>query len=259
MHAERIALCDDQYPSTTLKNRLRHPCFLQPAETSIKVWRYLSLPKYISLLSSNELYFSRLDLLADDYEGSLTEQTIDVIEFGLKLQGMPDAMVDISTAFAESRKSTYVCCWHANEHESEAMWRLYAGADEGIAIQTSYAALVESIADQPEVYVGLVKYIDYKSGMFPSGNMFEPVMHKRMSFAHEREARFAWHSPPQPGAQGQEYLTMPWDTERHIHQIYVSPYSKSYFFESVRTVTEKISPILIPRIQWSKMREPPKK
>jgi hypothetical protein len=45
-------------------------------------------------------------------------------------------------------KSTLVNCWHQNEFESEAMWRLYSENHKGIAIQTTFQDLVDSIDDQ---------------------------------------------------------------------------------------------------------------
>ena len=47
-----------------------HPVFEAPSDTSIKLWRYMDFTKFVSLLDSNSLFFSRADLLGDPYEGS---------------------------------------------------------------------------------------------------------------------------------------------------------------------------------------------
>ena len=40
------------------QNKLEHPCFPQPADGSVRVWRYLDLTKFIWLLENQKLYMS---------------------------------------------------------------------------------------------------------------------------------------------------------------------------------------------------------
>ncbi len=48
----------------------RHPCFKEPSGHT-KIWRYVSLPKFIDLLQSSELFFTRGDFMRalDKYSG----------------------------------------------------------------------------------------------------------------------------------------------------------------------------------------------
>ena len=98
----------------------------------------------------------------------------------------------VTQAMADSnrkiRASSYVSCWHMNAGESEAMWRLYCGSSSGVALQTTYERLAASV-DDDNVYIGLVRYADYDNDTIPSRTVFDPVMHKRAAFAHEREVR----------------------------------------------------------------------
>jgi len=57
-----------------------------------------------------------------------------------------------------------------NDTESHAMWRLYCGAEQGVAVQTVYEKLANSITD-PEMYIGLVSYIDYDRDWFSQGEI----------------------------------------------------------------------------------------
>jgi hypothetical protein len=41
--------------------------------------------------------------------------------------------------------SYFVNCWHMNEHESAAMWRLYSQADEAICVQSTFARLADAV------------------------------------------------------------------------------------------------------------------
>jgi len=47
-----------------------HPTFLQPESENIKVWRYLDFTKFLSLIDSSCLYFTRVDRFDDPFEGS---------------------------------------------------------------------------------------------------------------------------------------------------------------------------------------------
>lgn len=60
------------------------------------------------------------------------------------------------------REVTFVNSWHCQEYESAAMWSLYLKTQEGIAIQSTYKRLVDSLAQYTDfgVKIGMVNYID---------------------------------------------------------------------------------------------------
>jgi hypothetical protein len=60
------------------------------------------------------------------------------------------------------------------------MWRLYCPDNSGVAIQTTYQKLVQSINSNRFLYIGIIKYLDYERKGFPLNNAFYPVTHKRI-------------------------------------------------------------------------------
>ena len=218
----------------------------------------MNLEKLISLIQLRMLYLAPLDQLADPYEGSTTQRTAAGIDAFLKNVGSTNGYKELSDFYRKSRQTTFVSCWHANEHESEAMWRLYGGLSGGVAVQTSYAKLVKSIESIGEVYIGFVGYIDYATASFPDANAFYPVMHKRASFAHEREVRMVWYwgSPPEQDS-APTHLSIPWDIEAFADQICVDPYAPGYYFEAVKAVLSSMAPALVSRLAWSQMKAVP--
>ena len=246
----------------TLVNRLSHPCFTQPESKNLKVWRYMSLAKFIWLLKEKKLFLSRLDELGDPYEGSHTVKTIERLQEWLKRRGIPDRWTDLSADYRWNRAHTVVCCWHVNDYESEAMWRLYSNQGNGVAIQSTYGDLVKSIENEHEVYIGCIQYIDYSNDMFPSANIYDPAMHKRVAFSHEREVRLVLNqimaSEPSKGAETGPQTTINWDPDVWVQKIYIDPYAPGYFFDAVNTVIGSLAPNLLPRVEWSRMREPPR-
>jgi hypothetical protein len=246
--------------SWKIEKRLQHPAFPQPSDPMVRVWRYMTLPKFIWQLKQQQLYLTRLDRLEDSFEGSLTSKTIEGVELFLRQRGVKEDLRWLSEQFRRNREITYVCCWHENQRESEAMWRLYCGQAHGVAIQTTYRHLVDAIDTQYEMYVGLVKYIDYDRESFPSINVYLPAMHKRIAFEHEREIRlfsspFKLHEPnhgPAPNA-----VFLPWDNDLHIERVFVDPYAPEYFYDAVETVIENLAPYLKTRLMWSQMKAAP--
>lgn len=253
-------MSEDILNSLSLENRLRHPCFPQPSDASARVWRYMDLPKFIWLLKSSRLYLSRLDRLGDPYEGSLTPKTIEGIDLFLRQHGAKETWNGMSKLYRRNQATTYVSCWHMNPQESEAMWRLYCGEPHGVAIQTTYQHLIEAVESEHEIYVGCVKYIDYEREWFPDANAFHPVMHKRLSFEHEREVRLVTSpskfraSPPESVPDA---LFIPWDSDARIERVFVDPYAPAYFFDAVEVVLGAMAPYLKERLVWSQMKSAP--
>jgi hypothetical protein len=158
------------------------------------------------------------------------------------------------------RQACYVSCWALSPFESEALWRLYTSDADGIAIQTTYQALVDVIEPDSDLYVGRIGYLDYETEWFPNGNLFYPVMHKRRAFAHENEVRMLklLHSHvPLESPIGPPGLQVPVDLESLVQAIYVTPYAQPWYAEAVEAVVERFAPALRPRIRWSRMKNAP--
>jgi hypothetical protein len=240
-------------------DKLAHPCFPQPADIAIRVWRYLDLAKFVWLLENQKLYLSRLDFLNDPHEGSTPKLLAALRDQEFRQLGADQLVVDLPKINEQSRRSLYVSCWHLGDGESEAMWRLYCPGSNGVAIQTSYRKLATSVDYDPFLYIGRVTYIDYETQGFPLNNLFYPVMHKRLSFAHEQEVRVVktlseFWGPARPSPEG---IEVPWSIEKTIEAIYVNPYAPEYYYDAVRSVVKRIAPNIEAHLRWSQMRAAP--
>lgn len=240
--------------------KLQHECFPQPPDPQIRVWRYLDLAKFVWLLSNRKLWLSRIDLLQDSYEGTTPRILVAARDQYFKSEGLDNIAAQWPGITQRSRTATYASCWHSGNAESEAMWRLYCPSNEGVAIQTTYQKLVDSIADDRRLYIGLVTYLDYESQMFPLNNFFYHVMHKRISFEHEREVRlvktlFEFMNPDATG--GPVGIAVDWDIQAVVEAIYVDPYAPPYFADVVQKIVKGFAPNLEQLVRWSQMRADP--
>jgi hypothetical protein len=218
-----------------------HPVF-SPPEPQAKLWRYMDFTKYVSLLDSRALFFSRADLLGDPFEGSYAQANLD-----LRLKIYSDTQLTKAleqlTKFRQALpRQMYINCWHKSEYESAAMWKLHL-RDNGIAIQTTFQALTASFTGDEDVYAGVVNYVDFQTTPIPEGNAFWPFVHKRRSFDYEQEVRAVISrfvvdqiDPDRPVDPG---LLVPVDLAGLVHRVCIAPDAPTWFAELVTAVTSR--------------------
>ena len=245
----------------SLQTRLAHPAFPQPPNPKLKVWRYMNLAKFVWLLKHKKLWLTRLDLLHDPHEGTVGQRTAEGIRQFMKNLGREAYWDTVAKVFLTTRYSLYVNCWNWGDNESEAMWRLYSGINDGVAIQTTYGELVKAIEQRANFYIGMVKYIDYERETFEGNlNSFQFAMHKRLVFAHENEVRLVTSSSlsPLPSESNSPLgVTLDWNPVGHVQSVYANPYAPEYHFDALRACVEMLAPGLLDRLQWSRMRALP--
>jgi hypothetical protein len=146
-------------------------------------------------------------------------------------------------------KHIAINCWHMNEHESAAMWKLYLKSDEGIAIQSTYANLRDSITDTETVFLGVVRYIDHEREGIEPGNSLSQFMYKRKSFEHEREVRgLVMKTKVVEGDNGTwdfsqsaiEFgINIKIDVKTLVNRIYVAPNTPEWLVNLVQALVHK--------------------
>ena len=158
----------------------------------VTIWRYVDFTKFADLISTEEVFFCRSDLLGDPFEGSSPRKHREK-----QIEEIREAAEDFERELAlyecmgqNFRKYIYINCWHMSEYESAALWQLYLKSDEGIAIRSTRNRLGHSFCDsEPGVFTVPVMYIDYAADDPPVPTRLAPYRYKRKSFEHERELR----------------------------------------------------------------------
>jgi len=250
---------------------VEHDSFRAPGYDEI-LWRYMDFTKFVSMLDSGSLYFTRADKFEDKFEGVYPKRSISnfsgayaqkLIESG---SSKDEAEVRVRSAlehFSLHRATIAVNCWHKNIHESAAMWKLYLSSSEGVAVKTRFSRLKDSFpAEGSEVNIGEVSYLDYDAAHIDFKNAFEPFLCKRMSFEHEKEVRAViWRSDlvgKKLAEIDEEFghgLEVPCDIRLLIEEIYVSPTSMSWFKKLVESVAAKFD--IDARVRQSRLNEVP--
>lgn len=223
--------------------KIDHVSFKQPIDQQMRLWRYMDFTKFVSMLSSRSLYFGKSNCFEDKFEGSYPAynaiKNFNHAKDAIQQQNAFNYNSWLKCLSKDIRESTFINCWHANEHESAAMWSLYAKTNEAISIQTDYLSLRNALPD--DSFIGMVNYIDYKSEAIPEDNLFDPLMHKRISFEHEKEVRSVIWKEDLFGLKENNLtgINIGIDLNNVIKAIYISPTAPHWFYETVKDVTQK--------------------
>jgi len=126
----------------------KHPVF-DPPEENAMIWRYMDFVKLVWMLNHRCLYFANVSKLKieDPFEGSCEPSKL-----------LRNAPKNVAEDFVEKMNSCgpplVVNCWHLNDCESAAMWKLYGGVNKGIVIQSTFCRMIKAFEKFPDsVYI----------------------------------------------------------------------------------------------------------
>jgi hypothetical protein len=235
---------------------------LPPPPDDASLWRYMNFTKFVAMLSTKSLYFTRGDTFPDKFEGAmgsirLERRYDDYYREYLRRaylsapgskedytpkrleQSVNKSLLSLRKAGEWQRRTTFINCWYQADHESEAMWSLYAGwrRDEidspgSIVIVTTFGKLGRALSSVSNMYVGKVKYVDRTTTL---SGLNEAFWYKSKSFEHEREVRAVLH---RHGVEDSGVLIAV-DLAGVIREVRLSPFCPVWFEELVKDVSEK--------------------
>jgi hypothetical protein len=282
-----------------------HPSFDRPLPTE-RLWRYTDLSKFVELLTSGTLWLANAEILASDdpFEGlpgaiqfphRIWNSIADVPEhlrvqilqiFGQGTAVTPETAFRSWRMIAEQmcimkkfgRRNFYVNCWHAGEHESAAMWKIYGSPGAGVAIVTNGARIETALAaNEEQLYLGTVNYREPSWVEIGIRNALDAIMIKRSSYSYEQEVRIvhwktdhvhngidydAWNDetmlferfiddvrPIQPG------MSVNCDIDTIIEMVIVSPYAPSWYLPMVERLRDRFGHSFL--VRKSNLLDPP--
>lgn len=189
-----------------------------------KIWRYMSVSKYLSLVSTRQLYFARADLLGDPFEGAIGISRVRTS------YSAPGSIFGTTAP----REKVYISCWHEQSHELAAMWSVYGVLGESVAIRSTFGALVHTLPDS--VVVGRVRYTDFSKLPPEAHDERTRYFFKRRSFSTDRELRAIEFKDAGRKTPGRAHII---DLNSVIDAIYVAPGSPDFFRDAIANVSQE--------------------
>ncbi len=217
-------------------------------ENDTVVWRYIDFTKFVDLITSSNLFFCRSDKFDDPYEGMFLLKDYDETKNMLQGQEL-------------TKKFYFLNCWHINNNQSDAMWKIFLDTKNGIAIKTTVGKIIKSLEKSKDnIYISKIYYRDYNKSTFTE-LMFEPqnnratgrggsvsqFNYKRISFEHEKELRLFYIDMPIPHAIKNGIQREPLDKKlikadinELIGEIVIAPFADAWFQEMVKKLLCKL-------------------
>ena len=240
---------------------------IETPDNNQTIWRYMDFSKYVDLMITSELHFTRADKFEDPYDCS-----------GMQFFNKPDKQLPSAPPEGKEwtrkvntfgRLCVYLNCWHMNDGESAALWELYSqNKYETIAIQTTFEKLDSEIKlkwPRDGVRISKVKYDPENAGEsvdgFPGAKLFrvfgvEEIIYKRASFEHEKELRaFIFQRFDKEirevclrneahleklMKERDKYIRIKINPSDLIEKVYVSPHATDLFVELVKNVSGEL-------------------
>lgn len=157
-----------------------------------RLWRYIDLWKFKSLIDKSALYFRRADKLPDVGEGKLSKEGVrgtlpSQIEFNAAYNIASQGWAVDSKAHEVTRSCMFINCWSIGETETIRMWHDYTTSADSLAISTTFDRLMRALGGE-NILVSRVKYVDETT---PRAEFFHttPFFYKDVSYSFENELR----------------------------------------------------------------------
>lgn len=213
-----------------------HPAFTPPPREAT-LWRYMDFAKFVFLLDTSSLFFCRADRLQDPFEGSWAMSNFEAATRGVP-QDIAERVRKGGPGPSVFGRMFLINCWHCNEFESDAMWKIYSAPSAGVAIKTDFGSLADAFTSKVPVNIGSVHYIDYETDKIPDQSPDGPFLRKRYHFEHEREVRAIVVSQL-PLEEHDSGMSLPVDLSTLVHEVVVSPLAQNWLAELVKSVATK--------------------
>jgi hypothetical protein len=209
--------------------------YVQNPDPETKIWRYMDLPKFLSLLDKRALFFAQVKHLPDKSEGHMPGM-LGGTDVGNMYKQMRDHHPTSWTTYL------VVNCWHISNYEKDAMWGRYLASYPGIAVQSTVKRVSESLNISPlrRVYSGKVNYFDLEIKPGSEGVPTEFFyFHKRPEYEHDQEYRVLGDVEDIDLANHNGGVYVPSDMNTLIENIYTAPKSPGWFTELISSISKK--------------------
>lgn len=238
----------------------------EDVKPSDKIWRYMDLTKFLDLILNKTIYLRRIDKFEDPYEGYISEAYKANLESQYRIMQNEHGVDEGESLSLQSAhiyalnvfpKYAYANCWFLGDVESAAMWKLYGGGHNCVAISSSIYSLQEVLyeADDDEqgvMHLQKIRYVD-EASRFTGSNFLNPMFEKRSSFSHEKEFRALYllnkglkvlntpsnlHQPKIEEIDNDDGISLEIDVLKLISAVHISPTADPHFYSIVEKTLE---------------------
>lgn len=147
-----------------------------------------------------------------------------------------DLAAGVEQARGDARANYYANCWRLGTDENLEIWEQYADG-RGVAIETTYDQMERFVApEQEDLYMGIVRYLDYEEEFTPTGIFYALYFYKHRTFDGEQEFRVlvnrggnpiirtdGQETPPESRPDNPPHINLSADMDALINRVVLSP------------------------------------
>lgn len=194
----------------------------------------MDLPKLLDLLHSRELYFRRADGFSDRLEGALFPSLRAVMDKSHN-DGSADHNADYF--YRRARIGNYVSCWTMSGKDSMALWQIYGGVRNSVAITTTVERMIKTAHSWGRnVHICRAKYINHQRiPNYLIGNYMDVLQFKHEAYRHERELRIIVPQQSDPWEANPIALRLPiGNLDELVRSVVVAPEAENEYFDAIK-------------------------
>lgn len=193
-----------------------------------KIYRYLNIKQFISMLENNKTYLTRIIDWEDTWEAPLKRIPID-------------SDMEEPNEYFETYDYIYGQCWSKNG-DSDAMWRIYSPNKDGIMIQTTVSRLMDSMELDNVLIAPVIYFSNLQEGLDelyekPYDDHLAGALLKRIAFSHEEEVRLL--TIPYDNVKSKN-VDVDIDFNRLIEHIILDPRCEDWYLQTIIKYCERI-------------------
>jgi hypothetical protein len=195
----------------------------------------MNIEKLLSILLDHALFFTSGKTLSelDKYEGQATVSEVSALALE------PATISELESKFNQPVQAQFFFnCWHMNDSESDAMWKIYVEGTGGVAIRSTITRLKHCFDKSPQdISLGRIRYINDEAGHFD--HPLRRYMRKRPAFRHEQEVRLVFYDENKQHT-GHRGISIPVDVGVLVERIVISPRAESWLLPLVKKLVIKV-------------------
>lgn len=211
-----------------------HRLFRLPENKDSRLLRYMTLPKFLNLISCKSLYLPNAQCFEDKWEGELSDVNRRI--HNERIQGFYGGEISLdyienmrkrtSHTFKLLKNCTFISSWNYSDYESPFLWNSFTQPNNGILIGSTISKLKDSVKYEDDFFLGQVKYYNQDEWFIGEGNTLSPFIWKRIEYSHENEIRLILQDENIIDSNG---INLDVDLDTLISEIIISPNSDTWF------------------------------
>ncbi len=152
----------------------------------------MSFTKFLWLIQKKRLWLARADTMSDPWELALAGDQLEHVILRRPITPLHREEEEEETIQERARRinkvwreTTFISCWSSADHESYALWKIFCGPNDGVAISVPTRWLKQTLGN---VKLYVVTYSEPGTEL-RTPSAIDLATKKRLMFDYEREVR----------------------------------------------------------------------